>query len=31
MRQRLLDFIDDFNRIMVKPYGWTYTGKPLAA
>ena len=29
LRQRLLDFIDYFNRTMAKPYRWTYTGKPL--
>ena len=30
LRQRLLDFIDYFNRTMAKPYRWTYTGKPLS-
>ncbi len=30
LRQRLLDFIEYFNRTMAKPYRWTYTGKPLA-
>ncbi len=29
LRQRLLDFIDYFNRTMAKPYRWTYTGQPL--
>jgi len=29
LRERLLDFIDYFNRTMAKPYRWTYTGKPL--
>ncbi len=29
LRQRLLDFIDYFNRTMAKPYRWTYTGRPL--
>lgn len=29
LRQRLLDFIEYFNRTMAKPYRWTYTGKPL--
>lgn len=29
LRQRLLDFIDYFNRTMAKPYRWTYAGKPL--
>lgn len=29
LKQRLLDFIDYFNRTMAKPYRWTYTGQPL--
>ena len=29
LRQRLLDFVDYFNRTMAKPYRWTYTGQPL--
>jgi len=29
LRQRLLDFIDYFNRTMAKPYRWTFTGRPL--
>lgn len=29
LRQRLLAFIDYFNRTMAKPYRWTYTGRPL--
>jgi transposase len=29
LRQRLLDFIDYFNRTMAKPYRWAYTGQPL--
>ena len=29
LRQRLLDFIDYFNRTMAKPYRWTFTGQPL--
>jgi putative transposase len=29
LHQRLLDFIDYFNRTMAKPYRWTYTGQPL--
>ena len=29
LRERLLDFIDYFNRTMAKPYRWTYTGRPL--
>jgi len=31
LHQRLLAFIDYFNRTMAKPYRWTYTGRPLAA
>jgi transposase len=31
LRQRLLAFIDYFNRTMAKPYHWTYTGRPLRA
>jgi transposase len=31
LRQRLLAFIDYFNRTMAKPYRWTYTGRPLTA
>jgi transposase len=30
LRERLLDFIDYYNRTMAKPYRWTYTGQPLA-
>jgi len=30
LRERLLSFIDYFNRTMAKPYRWTYTGQPLA-
>ena len=29
LKQRLLNFIDYFNRTMAKPYRWTYTGQPL--
>ena len=29
LRQRLVDFIDYFNRTMAKPYRWTFTGQPL--
>ena len=29
LRQRLLDFIDYFNRTMANPYRWTFTGQPL--
>jgi hypothetical protein len=31
LHQRLLAFIDYFNRTMAKPYRWTFTGRPLAA
>jgi transposase len=29
LRQRILNFIDYFNRTMAKPFNWTYTGRPL--
>jgi transposase len=29
LRQRILDFIDYFNKTMAKPFKWTYTGRPL--
>lgn len=29
LRDRLLAFIDYFNRILAKPFKWTYTGRPL--
>jgi transposase len=28
LRNRLLDFIDYFNRTFAKPFRWTYTGRP---
>lgn len=31
LRQRILKFIDYFNRTMAKPFKWTYTGRPLTA
>lgn len=31
LRQRILDFIDYFNRTLAKPFKWTYTGRPLTA
>jgi transposase len=31
LRQRILAFIDYFNKIMAKPFKWTYVGRPLAA
>lgn len=29
LRQRILAFIDYFNRTMAKPFQWTYKGRPL--
>jgi transposase len=29
LRQRILNFIDYFNRTMAKPFRWTYAGRPL--
>jgi transposase len=31
LRQRILDFIDYFNRTLAKPFKWTYKGRPLEA
>lgn len=31
LRQRILKFIDYFNKIMAKPFKWTYAGRPLVA
>ena len=31
LRQRLHDFIDYFNRVLAKPFKWTFTGRPLQA
>jgi len=31
LEKRILDFIDYFNRILAKPFKWTYSGKPLVA
>ena len=31
LKQRILDFIDYFNRVLAKPFKWTYTGRPLLA
>lgn len=31
LRERLLAFIDYFNRTLAKPFKWTYTGRPLTA
>ena len=29
LRQRLNEFIDYFNRVLAKPFRWTFTGRPL--
>ncbi|MGH8056846.1 MAG: transposase, partial [Candidatus Entotheonellia bacterium] len=31
LRQRILAFIEYFNKTMAKPFKWTYAGRPLAA
>ena len=31
LKERLLRFIDYFNRTFAKPFRWTYTGRPLTA
>jgi len=31
LRQRILNFIDYFNKTMAKPFKWTFTGRPLTA
>jgi len=31
LKKRLLGFVDYFNRVLAKPFKWTYAGKPLAA
>jgi len=31
LRERILAFIDYFNRVLAKPFKWTYTGRPLKA
>lgn len=31
LRERVLAFIDYFNRVLAKPFRWTYTGRPLQA
>ena len=31
LRRRVLEFIDYFNRVLAKPFRWTYTGRALAA
>jgi hypothetical protein len=29
LREKILAFIDYFNRVLAKPFKWTYTGRPL--
>jgi DDE superfamily endonuclease len=29
LREKILAFIDDFNRTLAKPFKWTFTGRPL--
>ena len=31
LKAKLLDFIDYFNKVMAKPFKWTYQGKPLVS
>jgi len=31
LKQRILAFIEYFNRVLAKPFKWTYTGRPLVA
>jgi transposase len=31
LRTRIVDFIRYFNRVLAKPFKWTYTGRPLRA
>ena len=31
LKERLLDFIDYFNRTFAKPFRWTYSGRPVSA
>ena len=31
LRDRLLNFIDYFNRTFARPFTWTYTGRPTKA
>jgi transposase len=31
LKERLLDFINYFNRTFAKPFRWTYTGRPVTA
>ena len=29
LREKILAFIDYFNRTLAKPFKWTFTGRPL--
>lgn len=31
LRKKMFDFIEYFNRVLAKPFRWTYSGKPLKA
>ena len=31
LRQRMIAFMDYFNKTMAKPFKWTYAGRPLVA
>jgi hypothetical protein len=31
LRDKLVNFIEYFNRAFAKPFHWTYTGRPLRA
>jgi hypothetical protein len=31
LKEKLLNFIDYFNRVFAHPFRWTYTGRPLMA
>jgi len=31
LRQRILSFIEYFNRVLARPFKWTFTGRPLEA
>lgn len=31
LKHGILDFIDYFNRVLARPFKWTYTGRPLVA
>lgn len=31
LKQRILEFIEYFNRVLAKPFRWTYKGRPLKA